>query len=295
MKLKIETPDDFNFEQCLRFLNRHPLECTHHVGPNSAKKLLPTDQGPVLLSITAEKGNLDIETRPEQFDQPATQQIKDFVTDWFDLSTDLTDFYRQVEKDPVLAAPIKQFRGLRLIGIPDLFEALGWAIIGQQINLTFAYQLKKRLVEAFGDSFTSEGQEYYLFPSPEFVAALNPDLFRKMQFSNGKATYLINLAQAMVEGKLSKGDLMGQDMDKVADHLCQIKGIGPWSAHYAIMKCLRYPHAFPIADVGLHNAIKKQLRWGSKPTIGQVREMAVNWKGWEAYATFYLWHSLIKD
>lgn len=39
------------------------------------------------------------------------------------------------------------YKGVRFIGIPDIFEAICWAIIGQHINLKFAYTLKRRLVE----------------------------------------------------------------------------------------------------------------------------------------------------
>ena len=40
--------------------------------------------------------------------------------------------------------------------MPDLFESLVWAIIGQQINLTFAYTLKKRFVQDFGENIVFE-------------------------------------------------------------------------------------------------------------------------------------------
>ncbi|WP_413229458.1 hypothetical protein [Heyndrickxia sporothermodurans] len=59
-----------------------------------------------------------------------------------------------------------------------------------------------------------------------------------------------------------------------------------------MMKCLNHPSAFPIADVGLHNALKVQLQLERKPTIEEINEFAANWEGWQAYATFYLWRSL---
>lgn len=58
------------------------------------------------------------------------------------------------------------------------------------------------------------------------------------------------------------------------------------------MKCLHQSSAFPIADVGLHNALKVPLGLNRKPTIEEIKEVATNWQGWQAYATFYLWRSL---
>ncbi|THG91921.1 hypothetical protein AJ85_00740 [Alkalihalobacillus alcalophilus ATCC 27647 = CGMCC 1.3604] len=68
-----------------------------------------------------------------------------------------------------------------IIGIPDLFEALTWAIIGQQINLTFAYTLKKRFVEHFGESLTFEGDNFWVFPSPEKIISIKVDELRDLQ------------------------------------------------------------------------------------------------------------------
>ena len=76
------------------------------------------------------------------------------------------------EKDPLLQQAVSKFYGLRNIGIPDLFEALCWGILGQQINLTYAYTLKRRFVETFGSSIEWEDQSYWIFPKPEDIAKL---------------------------------------------------------------------------------------------------------------------------
>lgn len=61
------------------------------------------------------------------------------------------------------------------------------------------------------------------------------------------------------------------------------------------MKCLLQPESFPIADVGLHNALKRQLALNQKPTIEEITSYAMHWTGWQAYATFYLWRSLYDE
>ncbi len=70
------------------------------------------------------------------------------------------------------------------------------------------------------------------------------------------------------------------------------RGIGPWTANYVLLRCLRFPTALPIEDVGLHNAIKLLLGMDRKPTVEEIREPAKPWAGWESYATFYLWRAL---
>ncbi|MEM9820427.1 MAG: DNA-3-methyladenine glycosylase [Bacteroidota bacterium] len=219
---------------------------------------------------------------------------KKYVSDWLDLDRDLGPFYALGEKDKILAPLVRQFYGLRLIGIPDLFEALAWAIIGQQINLNFAYSLKRKLVEGYGQSIEYPKQPYYLFPTAKTIALLSPSDLRPLQFSQRKAEYLIDLAKLMEEDALNKEDLSQMDFESAKKKLMAIRGIGNWTANYVIMKCLHYPDAFPVEDAGLHNALKAQLKMARKPTLEEIHRWAENWSGWRAYATFYLWQSLLK-
>ena len=73
--------------------------------------------------------------------------------------------------------------------------------------------------------------------------------------------------------------------------LMDIRGIGAWTADYVLMKCLQQPTAFPIADVGLHNALKIQLALERKPTIEELKNYAEHWQGGKLMPPF-LWRSL---
>lgn len=89
------------------------------------------------------------------------------------------------------------------------------------------------------------------------------------------------------------------DLDKDLSHFYEgamaIRGVGEWTADYVMMKCLHHPTAFPITDVGLHNALKIQLGLKRKPTLEEIKEFAANWEGLQAYAVFYLWRSLYEQ
>lgn len=92
--------------------------------------------------------------------------------------------------------------------IPDLFEALTWAIMGQQINLTFAYKLKQRFVEHFGECLTFEGNTFWLYPTYERIATLSVEELITLQFTVRKAEYVIGVAKAMTNGELTKEMLL---------------------------------------------------------------------------------------
>ncbi|QDI91461.1 DNA-3-methyladenine glycosylase 2 family protein [Salicibibacter halophilus] len=290
--LRIFTPKPFSFKENVAYLARSADECMFEITDDKIYRALPLNHTNVLIEISAEQDQTLVArflegTEPQHKEDRA--EVARYIWDWFDLETDLQPFYALAEKDPLLREPAAKFYGLRNVGLPDLFEALAWGILGQQINLTYAYTLKRRFVETFGEKKGS----YWLFPKPEKVASLQVEELAALKMTQKKAEYLIDVANRISKGKLSKEQLLAAESFKDAESmLTGIRGIGPWTANYVLMRCLRYPSAFPIDDVGLQNAFKLMLGYDEKPTKEEIRQYAENWKGWETYATFYLWRML---
>src|SRR5699024_3578422 len=114
-----------------------------------------------------------------------------------------------------------------------------------------------------------------------------------IKMTSRKSEYIIGIAQLMASGELSKEKLQKiGEFKKIVKELIKIRCIGPWTANYVLMRSLRYPTAFPINDVGLINSIKHLKKMDCKPTKEEILELAIPWKNWEAYATFYLWRVL---
>lgn len=295
-ELTLFTPKEFNFNENLNYLMRSSIECMYVIKDKRIYKAISVGQEDSIIEISTDSEN-NLVIRFLRDSAPASKltraAVANYAWEWFDLERDLLPFYGMAENDSLLKGAIDSFYGLRIMGIPDLFEALCWGIIGQQINLTFAYTLKRRLVEKFGRCVEFEGESYWIFPKPSDIASLNVEDLVGLRMTVKKCEYLIDVAKLMVEGKLTKELLLGTGNFKSGEKiLISIRGIGPWTANYVLMRCLRFPNAFPIDDVGLHNAIKQVLGMGTKPTKKEILQLAENWTGWEAYATFYLWRFL---
>ncbi|WP_211748002.1 DNA-3-methyladenine glycosylase 2 [Paenibacillus sp. Marseille-Q4541] len=289
-------PQHFSYSEILYYLNRSALECLHEVEEERIYKLLYIKEQPFPVEICYEKGthNLVIRSlRTKPVSNEEWELIHLYIEEWLDLQTDLAPFYRIADNDPMLSPLVDSLRGLRIVGVPDLFEALCWAVIGQQINLTFAYTLKKRLVENFGETYEFDGRTYHRFPSPSALLADNTvNTLRELQFTSKKAEYIVDIAGRVVRGELQKEALLASGYQAAEETLLRIRGIGPWSAHYVMMRSLRNPAAFPAGDAGLHAALKKQLGLTVKPTPAEIIATFEPWQGYEAYAVFYLWRSL---
>lgn len=297
----IKTPDEFSFKECYVFLKRSSDECLHYASDNKIRKLLNVSGKLFLIeisSVISSKNKIRIKFLNSIPSKKEVLFAKDFVTEWFDLSTDLKSFYKFSKKDKLLKEIVKKYYGLRLIGIPDLFEAITWAIIGQQINLTFAFKIKRKFAEKFGKKFNYDDVTYFIYPTFEKISRITKADLLKLQFSKQKADYVIETAKAFTSNKISKSSLQKlskSSLNEAIEKLCEIKGVGNWTANYALMKCLRHPDSFPVEDVGLHNAIKKALNLEAKPSIGDIIRLSEKWNGWYSYSVFYLWRSLLAD
>jgi DNA-3-methyladenine glycosylase II len=289
----IPVPPNFSFQECIWFLNRNYDDCLHVIGPNSIRKAIEFD-GQVFVFEIQEKGNflkinvLNGETRAGLIDF-----VIAYIREWFDMDRDIQPFYQLLETDENLDYMVDSFRGLRLIGIADLFEALCWSIIGQQINLTFAYKLKRRLVEKYGKSVELDGEVYHVFPLSQILSGAHCDDLRAMQFSQKKAEYLIELAGTFKDGRLSKQIISAlPDFLSRQRALTAQRGIGVWTANYSLMKSLRESGGIPYGDVGLFNALVSHNVIVSRTETDRIDKFFASYKGWETYVVFYLWRSL---
>lgn len=292
--ITIRAPKNFSFSECIWFLDRGFDEVLYRVEDGHITRPLYFKGEILLIDISGDNTQLTIDVLNKEVGKEAYEYIRNYVTEWFDLNLDIEPYYSLARQDIILAPLIKRYEGLRLMAITDMFEALSWSIIGQQINLTFAYKLKRALTEKFGRSIEYNGKTFHLFPRPKDLLGVTKEELLALQFSKQKANYIISLAEVLDNDGLVKGHLSELPLSEAVEQLTKLKGIGPWTANYVAMKCLKHTDAFPIQDVGLHNALKVILKRGAKPGIEEIQAMSENWKGWRAYATLYLWRSLSK-
>ena len=290
--LRIPPPHEFSYELALTFLKRSPRELLHKVIDDRIEKAIRINGAVIIFSIRYDKDELLVEFLNTNVTVAQATEVVKYIREWLDLDTDLKPFYAMCQKDKLLKGLVKNFYGYRIVGQPDLFESIVWAVLGQQINVQFAYTLKQKFVERYGEALTLKEETYYLFPAAAVVAQLTEAQLLALQFSRQKAAYIINIAKAFAEGVVSKEKLVGLSLKQAKDLLMEIKGIGNWTANYALMKTFRHTDAFPLEDAGIHNAIKNLKKLTKKPSIEEVKRVYKKYKGWEAYATLYLWKSL---
>jgi len=274
----------------LRWIDRHET-MVYRVRDGMLQLWLPSEVGEGWLSVQPQR-ETELELTLHHAAELRPERVEAFLGEWWDLDRDLSPFYDRFETDPLLAESLRRNRGARIVGFPDLFEALVIGILGQQVNVAFAYRLKQRLTEAFGQAGDWQGETWWRFPSPADLQGAELASLREMQISQRKAEYLLGVAEAMTQERFTKAGLLAQSWQEQLHTLTALRGIGHWTAQYVSLKCLHHPRAFPAGDAGLQNAVKRLLHMERKPTVEELHELAESWQGWEAYATWFLWMSV---
>jgi AraC family transcriptional regulator of adaptative response / DNA-3-methyladenine glycosylase II len=175
---------------------------------------------------------------------------------------------------------------LRISQTHSVYEGMLWSIIGQQINFAFACLLRRRLVERAGVAL---GNGLYAPPTPQAVAALTIDDLLPLQFSRSKADYVIATSRLVVDGKLDLDSLRHMSATRAERTLLAIRGLGPWSVNYIMMRALGFPDCVPLGDTGVTSGLLALLKLDERPDIDATKRLMTVFSPYRSLATTHLW------
>jgi DNA-3-methyladenine glycosylase II len=194
------------------------------------------------------------------------------------LDVDLRDFYLRAQGDPHLRPLVQRFRGLKPPRFPSLFECLVNAIACQQLTLNVGIGLLNRFTERFGQTGTDYGaMALHAFPDPADIATAEIEAIRMLGFSTAKARALVEIAQRVSECGLDLEKLAIDDNETASAAFQRLRGIGRWSAEYALLRGLGRIEVFPADDVGARNNLQRLLGLNTVMDYDTVRRAASRW------------------
>ena len=192
---------------------------------------------------------------------------------------------RLVESAKALAMRDKDMaRILDALGTPPLWErqpgfiTLIRIILEQQVSLVSADAMFRR-VKAQIEPLT-----------PAAVLAAGAPFLQSFGVTRQKATYFINVAQAIHNGELVLEELAHESDDSALAKLTSIKGVGPWTAKIYLLMALCRPDVWPVGDIALATAVQKLKGLEKRPAQPELSQMALAWSPHRATAARMLWH-----
>lgn len=285
MERTVAATGPFRLDLALRYLATSPSTVAEVVSATAYERALRGPGGPFVVRAEAGGEGLRVTVRGPGADAASLEQGAKWIEEVFSVRAPLPG---PPAADPVMAERMARYHGLRILAIPDPFEALVWAILGQQINIAFAARLKRVLIEAYGERLELDGRDYWLFPPRERLADVTPEELRPFQVSRQKAIYIRELARS----PLDLGALRRLPDDEVIARLVQLKGIGQWTAEYLLLRGFGRTDAIPAGDMGLRQIVGRLYDLDRNASEAEVRALARSWAPWRGYAGFYLWFAL---
>ncbi len=285
----LRLPDMYPAEAILRYLGRDPESLTDRVRGRCHESGFWMQGKPARLSLEIREDEVSCRLAGEGFARGAAVRAHGYALRRLGFGWLAGGFERHVGQRPELAALVAGRKGLRapLTGTP--FDALVWAILGQQINLPFAFRLQRRLVELAG---SPAGDGLWAPPQAAAVAGVDPDRLLRRQFSRRKAEYLIGVAQEVAQGRLDLAALGQGSAEVLEERLLALRGIGPWTAHYVMMRGFGFEDCVPVGDAGLVKGLQTFFSLAQRPDAAKTQELMEVFRPYRSLATFHFWKSL---
>jgi DNA-3-methyladenine glycosylase II len=219
-----------------------------------------------------------------QIEKDAAESVEKCLS----IKTDLSRFYQFASKDEKLNFLADRFCGLKPPRFPTVFEAFVNGVACQQISLNLGIILLNRLVSTYGKSIQWKDTVSYAFPSPEDLSKLKTEDFRKLGFSHQKGRAIIELTQAIVAGQVDLEQIKILNDDEALEQLFQLRGIGPWTADYILLRGLGRLNVFPADDVGGHRNLQRWLKPPRKLCYEETLKIVARWKPYGGLIYFHL-------
>lgn len=283
-------PRGYRAADAFRLLGRDPESPSERVDGRHAAKALMADGQPVLLRMELARGEVRCTVEGlDPLSPEARAHAHAAARRLLGLGVEPGPFERHVAADPRLAVVAEGRRGLRLPGTADVFEALTWAILGQQVNVAFAATLRRAVIHLVG---VQAPGGLLAHPDPSRVADLDPGALRARKLSGRKSEYLLGGAAAAATGELHLEAFPLDPATRVEKRLLALRGLGPWSAHYIMMRGCGFPDCVPVGDTGLTEALRRLHGLDERPDTSRTLELMEPFAPWRSLATLHLWQSL---
>ncbi len=171
---------------------------------------------------------------------------------------------------------------LKVAADANLFEALARAIVYQQLSGKAAGTIHGRFCALFA------GNQ----PCAAALTQMSFDQLRAVGLSRNKVLAMQDLAERSLSGQLPGPRQLSAMKDAaVIEKLCEVRGIGPWTAQMLLMFNLGRPDVMPSADLGVQKGVQIIYRMRALPDPAQVLQRTRHLAPYRSVASWYFWRA----
>ncbi len=284
----VELPTDFNPDAILAFHARDASGVAERVDARTLQKGLAWEGRAACVTIDFHPDHA--EARLAIDGEPVGDPTKTFdrmLWRMLGLTQPVAEFERTYRSHPEIGRLIAARPGLRVPVSPTPFEALTWAITGQQITVKAALSLRRKMIQAAG---LTHSQGLVCYPDAERLATLDEADFRAAGFSRTKALTLIGLGVAVRNGEIPLDAWIdGLPVDEIRKRLLSVRGIGPWTIDYTLLRGFGWLDGSLHGDVAVRRNLQLLLGEPDKITEDSAKRWLAQFSPWRALIGAHLW------
>ncbi|MDE9552412.1 DNA-3-methyladenine glycosylase family protein [Xenorhabdus bovienii] len=283
---EIILPDNYHTQDFLAFHHRDEKGASETVQQSRMKKGIIWHGNPALLTVSINKHRAQIQLEVDGDDAHQSEKaLSTLASHMLGLLQPVEEFESMYQADPVIGELVTRQVGLRIYQSATPFEALSWAIIGQQISLSAAISIRRRFIQAIGVKHSSG---LLCHPTHEQIIQCSEHDLRQCGFSVSKANALLNVSQLIDSGELKLAITEGE-IKRLTDNLLAIKGIGMWTINYALLRGFNYLNGSLHGDVAVRRNLQYLLRQEDKVNAVQTEAWLSGFSPWKALVAAHLW------
>lgn len=185
------------------------------------------------------------------------------------------------ERDPVLGQAISRIGHISRYVIPDLFTAIVFNIIGQQISAKAAETVWQRICSAFANV---ENETL----APENIKNAEPQALQSLGLSWRKVSYLQRVAEAFCDGTINVTELAASSDDEIRAQLIKLPGIGPWTVDMLMIFSLERPDIISWHDLAIRRGLMRLHQLDEMP-LAHFEKYRRMYSPYGTVASLYLW------
>ena len=224
--------------------------------------------------------------------QPLRSNVKTAVSSALErllgLRIDLTEFHQFSAHRRRLGPLAQRFRGMKPPRFGTVFESVINAIASQQVTRTLGIRLLNRLIVNYGAAVSEGDTTAHAFPRSEDMAGLCAADLRQLGISQQKGRAMIELAKSITAGVLDLEGLAELPDEEAVKRLRGLRGVGPWTAEYVMLRGLGRTHVFPGGVVGARNNLQRWLHLAIPLDDAAVRRTLDRWHPYGGLIYFHL-------
>lgn len=280
----LNLPAHFRTAEILAFHGRDGERLAEAVEADRLRKGLCWNGAPACLEVRFAGQQAHVTLAPDAPPAPGDAEALVGVARRMLGLTQPIDAFEQTYRDhPQLGRLIARTPGLRLPLAASPFEAVTWAVTGQQISVGAAVSIRRRLIRAAG---LRHSGGLFCYPDAATILGLGEERVRQAGFSQAKARTLLELCRRVLDGRLA---LDHPSVAEIGGQLLDTPGIGPWTVSYTLLRGYGWLDGSLHGDVAVRRGLQALLGAAEKPGERETERWLAPFSPWRALVAAHLW------